>query len=94
MVDVLRGAVPDDLALKEHGDAVGDFARARHVVRDRDRGDAEIVHGGRDQIIDDVGHDRIKPGRRLIEKDDLRIGRDGARQTDALLHSPGKLGRR
>src|SRR6185437_11733168 len=29
VVDVLRRAVPDDLALVEHGDAVGDFARAK-----------------------------------------------------------------
>src|ERR1700710_1759714 len=33
-VDVLGRAVPDDLALVEHGDAVGDLAGADHVVSD------------------------------------------------------------
>ena len=57
-------------------------------------GDAEILHRGDDQIVDDVGHDRIEAGGRLVEEDDLRIGGDGARQADALLHAAGKFGRR
>jgi hypothetical protein len=66
----------------------GDFARARHVVRDRERGDAEILHGRDDQIVDHVGHDGIEAGGRLVEEDDFRIGRDGARQPTRFCMPP------
>ena len=73
--------------------SIGDLARRRHVVGDRDGRGAEALHAVDDQIVDDVGHDRIETGGRLVEEDDLRIGRDGARQADALLHAARKLGR-
>src|SRR3569833_4318117 len=37
VVDVLRRALPDDLAAIEHGDAVGNLAGAGHVVGDAQR---------------------------------------------------------
>ncbi len=89
----LGRAVPDDLALVEHGDAVGDLARADHVVGDGKRRGADILHRRDDQIVDHVGHDGIEAGGRLVEEDDLRIGGDGARQADALLHAAGQFGR-
>ena len=46
-----------------------------------------------DQIVDDVGHDRIEAGGRLVEEDDLGLGGDGAGEADALLHAARKLGR-
>ena len=46
-----------------------------------------------DQIVDDVGHDRVEAGRRLVEEDDLGLGGDGAGEADALLHAAGQLGR-
>ncbi len=49
-VDLGRRAVPDDLALVEHGDAVGDFACADHVMGDRQCGRAQIAHGVDNQI--------------------------------------------
>src|SRR3546814_14343648 len=39
-------------------------------------------------------HDGVEARGRLVEEDDLRLRRDGARQTDALAHAAGKLGRR
>ena len=75
----------------QHGDAVGDLARARHVVGNRQRRRAELPHAFDDQVVDDIGHDRVEAGRRLVEEDDVGPGRDGARQRHALLHAAGKL---
>ena len=61
---------------------------------DRKRRDAQILHRVDDQIVDDVGHDRIKARGRLVEEDDVGIGGDGARQPHALLHAAGQFGRR
>src|SRR5689334_6883993 len=60
-------------------------------MRDRERGGAHLLHCAHDQVVDDVGHDRIKSGRGLVEEDDLRIGGDRTRKTDALLHAAGQL---
>ena len=38
----LDRALPDDPAVVEHGDVVGDLARAGHVVGDRERGGAQL----------------------------------------------------
>ena len=64
-----------------------------HVMGDRERGGAHILHRGDDQIVDDVGHDGIEARGRLVEEDDLRIGGDGARQAHALLHAAGQFRR-
>ncbi len=46
-----------------------------------------------DQVVDHIGHDRVEPGRRLVEKQDFRLGRDRPRQRHALLHAARQLGR-
>ncbi len=46
-----------------------------------------------DEVVDDVGHDRIEARGRLVEEDDLGIGGDGAGQADALLHAAGQFRR-
>ncbi len=88
-------ATPSQMILPriDHGDAIGDLARRGHVVRDRDRGGAEIVHALDDEFVDHVGHDRVEPGGGLVEDDDLGFGGDGARQCHAFLHPARKLGR-
>src|SRR5260221_5577829 len=93
IVDLALGTVPDDLAAIDHGDAVGDLARRGHVVGDRHRGGAELLDAFDDQLVDDIGHDRVEPGGRLVEKDDLGLGGDGAGEGDALLHAARQLGR-
>src|SRR6185312_6133327 len=92
VVDLARLAVPDDAAFVDHGDAVGDLARARHVMRDRDRGRAEILDAFDDEIVDYIAHDRIEAGGRLVEDDDLGLGGDGAGEANALLHAARQLG--
>jgi hypothetical protein len=92
-IDLVGLALPDDPALVDHGDVVGDLAGRRHVVGDRDGGGAEALDAVDDEIVDDVGHDRVEAGRRLVEEDDLGVRGDGAGEADALLHAARQLGR-
>ena len=73
---------------------IADSFRARHVVRDRDRGRAKPLHAIDDQPVDDRAHDRIEPGRRLVKKQDIRLRRDRASQGYAFLHPARKFRRR
>ena len=43
------------------------------------------------RIIEFAGRYRIEPGGGLVEKDDFRIEREGAREAGALAHSPRQL---
>src|SRR5262245_37342195 len=86
-VDRTRRALPDDLAFVDHGDAVGNLAGRRHVVGDGDGGGTQALHAVNDEVVNDVGHDRVETGGRLVEEDNLGIGGDGARQANALLHA-------
>ena len=61
---------------------------------DRDGGGAQFLHAFDDKLVDDVGHDGIEAGGRLVEEDDLRFGGDGAGQRHALLHAAGQFCRR
>ena len=93
-VDLVDRALPDQLALIKHGDAVADLAGGRHVVGDRDRGGAEIADAFHDQVVDDVGHDRVEAGGRLVEEDDLRLAGDGSGERHALLHAARQFRRK
>src|SRR3546814_16420281 len=46
VVDLGGGAVPDDLALVDHREVIGDLARAGHVVGDAQRGGPPLLHAG------------------------------------------------
>ena len=58
---------------------------------DRKGGGAHLAGGFDDQVVDDVGHDRVQPGSWLVEEDNFRIGSDGPGQADPLLHAAGKF---
>ncbi len=60
---------------------------------DGDGGRAQLLHLRLDQIVDDVAHDGVEAGGRLVEENDLGLGGDGAGEADALAHAAGKLGR-
>jgi hypothetical protein len=70
---------------------VADLARAGHVVGDRHRGGAEVADAFHDQVVDDVGYDRIESGGRFVEEVDLGFAGDGACQRHALLHATAQL---
>ncbi len=47
-----------------------------------------------DQVVEQARADRIEPGRRLVEEQDVGIERHGARQAGALLHAAADLRRK
>ena len=46
-----------------------------------------------DQVVEPARADRIEAGRRLVEEEDIRIERHGARHAGALEHAAADLGR-
>ena len=82
----MSATAPDQMILPslDHRDAVGDFACARHVVRDGQNARTNVARGGRDQIIDDIGGDRVETGGWFVEQQNLRVIGNCARQRDAL----------
>ena len=62
-------------------------------MRHHDRG---VAHAGFqlcDQVGDQLRVGGIEPGRRLVEKHDLRLADEGPGDPDALAHPAGELGR-
>ncbi len=46
-----------------------------------------------DQLVNDVGHDRIEPCRRLVVEHHLGIDGESPGQSDAFAHAAGQLSR-
>ena len=71
----------------------GDAEHVGDVMADQDRREAELAA----RLVNKRQHrglaDGIKPGGRLVEKDDPRLRNQGPGQGDALLHAAGNLGR-
>src|SRR5262245_43790633 len=88
-IDVGDRPLPDQAAFEQHGDPVADLARAYHIMRYRYRRGTELAHALGDQLVADIGHDRIQPGGRLVEEDDLRLARNCPSERYALLHAAG-----
>ena len=94
------GAVEEDLRLAglepgervEHDHAVGHLDDRLHVVRHDDAGRLLGALGLEDQLVDDVAHDRVEPGGRLVVEHDLGVERQGPGQADALAQAAGELG--
>ena len=86
-----RRADLHDLALAEHGHAVGDGHRLLLVVGDVDRRHAE---GGVQALELDAGLEAklgVEVGERLVEQEEPRLADDGAGEGDALLLAAGEL---
>ena len=75
----------------QHGNAVRNLACTRDIVSDRQCGYAQIANRGGDQIIDDIGHDGVQSGSGFIKENDLRVGGNGACETNAFLHAARQL---
>jgi hypothetical protein len=88
MVNHRGRSAPEDAAGVEHGDLIADLSGGGEIVRDGNGGAAKAAHLFNDQIIDDVGVDRIKAGGGFIKEHDLRMGGQGPGQADPLLHAP------
>src|SRR5574337_3072 len=82
----------DDLAMAQHRDAVADGEQAVEVVGDHEDGEAKRLLQRGDEVVEIASRDRIEPGGRLVQKDDVGIERDGARERGALGHAARQLG--
>ncbi|MCZ4516709.1 hypothetical protein O3Q52_53150, partial [Streptomyces sp. ActVer] len=59
------------------------------VMAHQHGGEAEFVAERPDQVEDSTLRYDVEPGRRLVEDEDLRAGRDGHGDGDALLLAAG-----
>ena len=53
-----------------------------------------LLAGADDQLVDDVAHDRVEAGGRLVVEQHFGVHGQRPGQADALPHAAGKLGRR
>ena len=74
----------DDFPVGESGDAIADSVQAVQIMRHHKDGEAERLLQGRNQRVEVAGRDRVKAGGRFIEKYDLGIERESARQSRAF----------
>ena len=82
-----------ELPVHEHGDAMANGEERGGVMGDDDDRDPEALIELLDQRIDAAGRERIEVGRRLVEKEDSRVEREGTRQRCALDHAARELRR-
>ncbi|MEE8172647.1 MAG: hypothetical protein V3T62_06925, partial [Alphaproteobacteria bacterium] len=61
-VTLVHRAAPDDFAVENHGDSIRDFTRTRHVMGNGKRCRAKLARAIDDQLVDDAGQDRVRPG--------------------------------
>ena len=90
---LLRRALGDLLAVVEHGDLLGDAHDDLHVVLDEQDREVLLVA----QLAHEVGQLRgllrVHAGGRLVEQQQLRVGRQRARDLDAALVAVGEVDR-
>ena len=86
-LEVGRRAVRDDLALRDHRDAVAEGVGLEHVVRGQQDGLPRLGERG-DRGAQLAGADRVEPDRGLVEEDDRRVVQQPAGHVQALLHPP------
>src|SRR5262249_53743926 len=75
----------------EEDAVVADGEDARQLVGDDDDRRLQAVAQLEDQLVEQPRADRIQSGRGLVEEENLRIQRHGARQSGALLHAAADL---
>ena len=92
-IDLHRRADLLDLAAVHHDDAVGHRQRFFLIVRDHDRGHAELALQAADFLPQMHAHDRVERRQRLVEQQQPGFRRQRPRQRDALLLTAGELGR-
>src|SRR5262245_23496749 len=81
----------DDAAAIHDGDAIGEVGDHRDVVRDQEIGDIEAIAQVSKQIDDGSLYGNIERGDWLVADNELRLGSNGTRDTDALLFATAHL---
>src|SRR6516165_1255722 len=85
VVDVERRSNLFDLAVAEHGDAIGHRHGLGLVVRDVDHGDADLAMDALDLDLHLLAQVLVERAQRLVEQKHIRIEHEPARERDALL---------
>src|SRR5262249_11713579 len=92
VLQIVEGALRENGAFVDERKAVGDGPRAVQVVRHDDRRGLALLLKREYQVLDFRRGDRIEAGGGLVEQKNVGIQRQGARQSDPLLHAAGNLG--
>src|SRR5512138_258657 len=90
----LRIAARDDrvpLCIQEHR-IVADGEDARQLVSDDHDRAAETLPELEDQVVEAPGADRVEPGGRLVQEEDIRVEGHRPRQSCPFLHPAAELG--
>src|SRR5437588_13119214 len=83
----------DDLAEIHHRDTMGHVLDDREIMTDEQQRQAELLLKILEQV-DDLRLDRdVERGDRLVADDQLGLGRERARNADALALAAGEFGR-
>ncbi len=90
-IDLHRRADLLDHAVVHHHDAVGHGQRLFLVMRHHDGGEAQPALQRADLVAQPHAHARIQRRQRLVQQQQARRGREGARQRHALLLTAGQL---
>ena len=77
----------------QHNHPVRNREDARQLVADDDKSYFQAARQRQDQIVELRRGDRIESGRRLVEKQHLRVERHGAGDGGALLHAAAQFRR-
>jgi hypothetical protein len=89
VVDVERGSDLFDLAVAEHGDAIGHRHGLGLVVRDVDHRDADLAMDALDLDLHLLAQVLVERAQRLVEQKHIRIEHEAARERDPLLLAAG-----
>ena len=89
-IDVLRRADLRDVPVVDHRDPVGERERFRLVMRDIDRGDADLALQPLELAAHLVAQLGIEIRERLVEQQQPRLVHDRARERDPLLLAAGQ----
>src|SRR5580658_2005422 len=92
LLKIFKAALNYHVALIQNGQAIGDGFCAVKVVRHNNRRHLMFPLEFENQFVDFSRADRIQTSRRFVEKKNLRLQRQRARQANALLHSTGDVG--
>eukprot|EP00659_Diplonema_papillatum_P005423 gene5423-8274_t len=88
--DDIDGIRHQYLFLRQHRYAVGDGVQRVEVVGDQEHAQAQRIAQGQDQLIEGGGADRVEAGGGFVEKQDVRVQRQGTGQGRALDHAAGE----
>ena len=87
-LQLARGALGDQAAVVEYRDPVGELVGFLEVLGGEEHGDA-AGHQAADDLPHGAAAARVKPGRRLVEEDDLRVADQRHRQVQLPAHAAG-----